>query len=114
MPKKAQTAHKMHVKKDDTVVVISGKDRGKMGKVLVAEPKVGKVIVEGVNIATKHKKARSQAEQGGIIRQEAPIYASKVMVYCDSCKKATRRSVKVNNDGTRVRVCKHCGKALGK
>ena len=114
MPKKAQSAQKLHVKKNDSVVIISGKDKGKKGKVLVAEPKVGKVIVEGINIVTKHKKARSQTERGGIIHQEAPIFASKVMILCDGCKKATRHAVKVLDDGKKVRVCKHCGEALDK
>ena len=114
MPKKAQEPHKMHVRRDDVVVVISGKDRGKRGKILVAEPKVGRIIVEGVNIVTKHKKARAQGEPGGIIHQEAAIYASKVMLYCDSCKKATRRSARILDDGTKVRVCKHCGESFDK
>ncbi len=68
---------KMHVRKDDVVVVVSGKDKGKRGKVLVAQPKAGKIIVEGVSVATKHKKPRGQGEPGGIIHQETPIYASK-------------------------------------
>lgn len=114
MPNKAQSAQGMHVRKDDTVVVISGKDKGKRGKILVAQPRAGRVIVEGVNIVTKHKKARSQTEQGGIIHIEAPIYSSKVMLYCESCKKPSRRAVKVKDDGTRARVCKHCGAAFDK
>ncbi len=104
--------NKMHVRKNDTVIVISGKEKGKKGKVLIAEPKDGKVIVEGVNIVTKHKKARTYGQPGGIIHQEAPIFASSVMLYCDKCKKPTRRSVEVQADGTRVRVCKHCGETF--
>lgn len=103
---------KMHVKKNDVVVVISGKDKGKQGKILVAQPQEGRIIVEGVNIVTKHKKARAQGQPGGIIHQEAPIYASKVMLYCDKCKKATRHAVRVMDDGSKVRVCKHCGEAI--
>ena len=76
------TPKKIHVKKNDTVVVISGKDAGKKGKVLVAMPSEGKIIVEGVAMATKHKKPRGMGQQGGIIHREAPIFASKVMLVC--------------------------------
>ena len=72
----------MIIKKDDKVIVLSGKDKGKEGKVLKADPKNGKVIVEGVNVASKHQKPRKQGEQGGIIKVETPIYACKVMVVC--------------------------------
>ena len=75
---------KLHVKKDDTVVVITGKDKGKKGKVLVASPKENKVIVEGVNIVARHTKPSGQGNQGGIIRKEAHIDASNVMLYCDN------------------------------
>ena len=68
----------MNIKKDDKVIVLSGKDKGKQGKVLIAEPKTGKVVVEGVNVATKHKKPMKQGEEGGIIKVETPIYVSKV------------------------------------
>ena len=67
----------MNIKKDDKVVVLSGKDKGKQGKVLIAEPKAGKVVVEGVNVATKHRKPTKQGEDGGIIKVETPIYATK-------------------------------------
>ena len=69
----------MNIKKDDKVVVLSGKDKGKEGKVLSADPKGGKLIVEGVNVATKHQKPKNQQDQGGIIKTETPIYACKVM-----------------------------------
>ena len=88
------TPKKIHVKKNDTVVVISGKDAGKKGKVLVAMPSEGKIIVEGVAMATKHKKPRGLGQQGGIVHQEAPIYASKVMLVCPSCGKPTRLATK--------------------
>ncbi|MBE5761197.1 MAG: 50S ribosomal protein L24 [Clostridiales bacterium] len=104
----------MHVKKNDTVVVISGKDKGKKGKVLVAMPQDNKVIVEGVNISTKHKKPRTADAPGGIIHQESPINVSKVMLYCTKCNKATRRAFKVAEDGTKTRVCKHCGDTFDK
>ena len=98
----------MKIKKDDKVVVLSGKDKGKQGKVLSADPKGAKVIVEGVNVATKHQKPRKQGEEGGIIKKEAPLYACKVMRVCPKCDKATRPASKIV-DGKKVRVCKKCG-----
>ena len=109
----------MNIRKDDTVVVLSGKDKGKQGKVLVADPKNRKVIVAGVNVATKHQKPRKQGEEGGIIKVETPIYASKVQVVCPKCGKSTRvghKLAKVTISGVEknksVRVCKKCGAEL--
>ena len=104
----------LHVKKDDTVVVISGKEKGKEGKVLKAQPSNGKVLIEGVNMLTIHKKPRNQQDPGGIIHQEGFIEASNVMVICPKCKKATRTAMKTLEDGSRVRVCKKCGDTLDK
>ena len=101
----------MNIRKDDKVIVLSGKDKGKEGKVLSANPKAGKVIVEGVNVASKHMRPRKQGEQGGIIKMETPIYACKVMVVCPKCGKATRVAHKLEN-GKNVRVCKKCGASL--
>ena len=101
----------MNIKKDDKVVVLSGKDKGKQGKVLVADPKGLKVVVEGVNVATKHQKPRKQGEEGGIIKVETPIYACKVMVVCPKCGKPTRVAHKLEG-GKKVRVCKKCGAEL--
>ena len=101
----------MFIKKDDKVVVISGKDKGKEGKVLSASPKTGKVIVEGVSVASKHMKPKKQGEQGGIIKMETPIYACKVMVVCPKCGKPTRVAHKMDGD-KKVRVCKKCGAEL--
>lgn len=101
----------MFVRKDDKVVVLSGRDKGKEGKVLAAMPKDGKLIVEGVNVASKHMKPKRQGEQGGIIKVETPIYASKVMVVCPKCGKPTRVAHKLEG-GKNVRVCKKCGGAL--
>ena len=98
----------MNVKKNDTVLVLSGKDKGKKGKVLSVDPETRKVIVEGVNVASRHQKPRKQGEEGGIIKKETPIYASKVMTVCPKCDKATRVAHKIV-DGKKVRVCKHCG-----
>ncbi len=98
----------MNVKKNDTVVVLSGKDKGKQGKVLNVDPKAGKVIVEKVNMAFRHQKPRKQGEQGGIIQKETPLYACKVMTVCPKCGKPSRPAHKVT-DGKKIRVCKHCG-----
>ena len=98
----------MKIKKDDKVVVLSGKDKGKQGKVIKADPQAMKLIVEGVNVATKHQKPRKQGEEGGIFKIETPIYASKVQLVCPKCGKATRVGHKVEGD-KKVRVCKKCG-----
>jgi large subunit ribosomal protein L24 len=102
---------KVHVKTGDTVYVVSGKDKGKTGKVLAVSPKEGKVIVEGVNIVTKHVKPRKQGDAGGIIKAEGAMYASKVMLYCTKCNKPTRVGHKGTGD-KKERVCKHCGATL--
>ena len=104
-------AEKLHVKKDDTVVVISGDDKGKKGKVLKVSPAERKVIVDGVNVVTKHAKPRKQGEAGGIMKVEGAIYADKVQLYCAKCDKATRVAHKTV-DGKRVRVCVKCGAEL--
>ena len=98
----------MNIKKDDKVIVLSGKDKGKEGKVLVASPKTGKVVVEGVNVATKHQKARRQGEESGIIKVETPIHACKVQLVCPKCGKATRVAHKIEG-GKKSRACKKCG-----
>jgi len=98
----------MNIIKNDTVIVLSGKDKGKTGKVLSADPKGMKLIVEGVNVASKHQKPRRQGETGGIIKVETPIYASKVMVVCPHCGKPTRVGHTVV-DGKKTRACKKCG-----
>ena len=101
----------MNVKKGDTVVVLSGKDRGKQGKVLGTVPADGKVVVEGINMVTCHVKPRKQGETGGIDKREAAIAACKVQVVCPKCSKATRVAHKIEN-GKKTRVCKHCGAEL--
>ena len=106
----------MHVKSNDQVVVISGKDKGKKGKITAAFPKTGRVVVEGVNVVTKHQKARNQMQPGGIVDKELPIDASIVMLICSKCGKATRVAHKVttvtaeNGKQQRkmIRVCKKC------
>ena len=103
---------KMNIKSGDEVVVISGKDKGKKGKVIEVLPKAGKAIVEGVAVATKHVKPKAQGQTGGIIKQELPIDASNMMVVCAKCKKATRAGRKVLEDGSTVRYCKKCGETF--
>ena len=102
----------MHVKRDDKVVVLTGKDKGKQGKVLSADPKNEKVIVEGVNVAKRHLKPRKMGQEGGIIRKETPIYASKVMRVCPKCDKPTREAHAFASDGKKSRVCKKCGESI--
>lgn len=102
---------KVHVKTNDTVIVISGDDKGKKGKVLEVSPKEGKVIVEGANIVKKHVRPRPPQEAGGIVEAEAPMYASKVQLYCNKCGKATRAAHKIDGD-KKTRVCAKCGAAL--
>ena len=102
----------MNIKKDDKVIVLSGKDKGKQGKVLIADPKGLKVVVEGVNVATKHQKPRQQGVPGGIVKKEAAIDASNVMLVCPKCKKGVRVGYSVLENGTKVRVCKKCGASI--
>ena len=100
---------KMNIKKDDVVVVLSGKDKGKQGKVLEVMPKERKVVVEKINMVSRHTKPRRQGDQGGIIQKEAPLYACKVQRVCPKCNKATRPDHKLLADGKKVSVCKKCG-----
>ena len=98
----------MNIKKNDTVIVLSGKDKGVKGKVLVAMPTENKVIVEGVNVATCHTKPRRQGETGGIVKKEPPIRACKVALYCEKCGKGVRVGHKIDGD-KKVRICRKCG-----
>ena len=106
----------MNIRRDDTVIVLSGDDKGAKGKVIAVSPKEGKVIVEKVNMIHKHVKPRRQGEAGGIIDAEGAIYASKVALYCSKCDKGVRAAYKFveGKDGkmTKVRVCAKCGKEL--
>lgn len=98
----------LHIKTGDTVIVLSGKDKGKQGKVLSCDPTKGAVIVEGINFATKHTKARRQGETGGIIKQEIPLRACKVMRVCPKCDKPTRVKHELLASGEKVRICSKC------
>ena len=104
--------NKVHVKTGDTVIVLSGKDKGKKGKVLAVSPKEDKVIVEKINMVKKHVKPRKLGEQGGIIKAEGAMYSSKVQLVCPRCKKPTRVGHKIYEDGTKGRICKKCGESL--
>ena len=99
---------KLHIKKDDTVVVLSGDSKGVKGKVIAASPEEGKVIVEGANIVSKHTKARRQGEKSQIVKTEGAIYACKVQLVCPKCNKGVRTASKIVN-GKKVRVCTKCG-----
>lgn len=102
---------KCHVKKDDTVKVISGKDKGKTGKVLQVLPREGRLIAERINVIKRHTRPNSQNPQGGIVEREAPLPASKVMLLCPRCKRPTRIGEKILENG-KVRICKKCGEVI--
>ncbi len=105
----------MDIRRDDKVIVLTGKDKGKEGKVISVDPTDSKVIVEGVNIAKRHQKPRKQGDPSGIIKKETPIYACKVMRVCPKCNKPTRpahlikKAVGKDKEDVKVRVCKKCG-----
>ena len=98
------------VRKNDSVVVITGKDRGKRGRVLKVLPEKNRVVVEGVNVIKRHTKPNPQRQiKGGVVEREAPLHASNVMLLCKECGKPSRTGMRVRNDGVKVRVCKKCG-----
>jgi large subunit ribosomal protein L24 len=103
---------KLHIKRDDTVVVISGDSKGTRGKVIATSPEEGKVIVAGANIVSKHARARRQGEKSQIVKTEGAIYASKVQLVCPKCDKGVRTKVAYVTKGdkqVKVRVCAKCG-----
>jgi len=102
----------MKLKKEDTVVIVSGKDKGKRGKIREVLPKHDTVIVEGVNIIKRHMKARGQARQAGIIDREGPIHVSNVMIVCPKCDKPVRVKSRALEDGRRVRACGQCNEVI--
>ena len=101
--------NKRRIKRDAWVVVVSGRDRGKQGRVGEVMPKGGKVVGEKINVVSRHTKPRKQGDQGGILPKEAPLYACKVQRVCPKCNKPTRPAHKLLADGKKVRVCKKCG-----
>ncbi|AEI46007.1 50S ribosomal protein L24 [Paenibacillus mucilaginosus] len=112
-PKKLESHNnKLHVKKEDTVIVITGKDKGKKGRVIAAFPRENRVLVEGVNMIKKHAKPSQQNPQGGILNQEAPIHVSNVMLVDPKSGQPTRVGYKVLENGKKVRVAKKSGEVI--
>ena len=105
---------KIHIKKNDTVMVIAGKEKGKAGKVLRVFPEKGRAVVEKINFIKRHAKPTQQMRQGGIIEKEAPLPLSNLMVMCSKCNKPVRTGRNKLEDGKSVRVCKKCGDILDK
>ena len=103
--------NKLHVKTGDTVIVLSGDDKGVKGEVIAVSPAEGKILVKGVNMVKKHVKPRRQGETGGIVDAEGAIYASRVALYCPKCDKGVRTKVQMEGD-KKVRVCAKCGAKL--
>ncbi|HDI79182.1 MAG TPA: 50S ribosomal protein L24 [Desulfobacteraceae bacterium] len=103
---------KFSIKKDDKVMVIAGKDRGKIGAVLKVDRKKGRVVVEKVNMVKRHTRPGGRHAQGGIIEKEAPIHISNVMLVCNRCAQPTRVGRKILEDGSKSRVCKKCGELI--
>jgi large subunit ribosomal protein L24 len=99
----------MDIKRDDTVLVITGKDKGKRGRVREVHPADKKVVVEAINLIKRHTRGRMGARQAGVVEQEAPLYAGKVMVVCPSCNRGVRVGHTVLANGQKVRQCRHCG-----
>lgn len=104
--------NKLHVKKDDTVIVITGKDKGKKGRIIAAYPRENRVLIEGVNMIKKHAKPSQQNPQGGILDQEAPIHVSNVMLVDPKSGKPTRIGYKVLDNGKKVRIAKRSGEVI--
>ena len=102
------------IRKNDTILVITGKEKGKRGRVLFVIPARGRVIVEHVNMIKRHQRPTQKLRQGGIIEREGSLHLSNVMLVCGKCGKATRAGVKVLADGRRVRVCRKCGEPMDK
>ena len=104
----------MHIKKDDIVMVIAGKEKGKTGKVLKVIPKENKAVVEKINIVKKHVRPTPNNPQGGIIEKEAPIHLSNLLLFCSRCNRGVRTGKKILEDGRKVRYCKKCNEILDK
>ena len=102
----------MKIRKNDTVMVIAGKDKGKTGKVRFAYPKEERVLVDGINMVKRHTRARGTVRQAGIIEREDPIHVSNVMLLCNKCNRPTRIGFRFLKDGRKVRVCRSCGEVV--
>jgi large subunit ribosomal protein L24 len=105
---------KVHIKKNDTVIVTKGKEKGKSGRVLRVLPEKGKAVVEKLNFIKRHAKPSRQFRQGGILEKEAPLTLSNLMLLCPKCNKAVRTGKKRLEDGKNVRICRRCGDILDK
>ncbi len=106
------TNHALFVRKNDTVLILSGENGGKQGKVLKVYPKQNRLIVEGINFVKRHTKPTQKNPKGGIVEKEGPVNASNVMVVCGKCGQPTRIGTKIMNDGERIRMCKKCGEMI--
>ena len=102
----------MKIKKNDNVLVIRGKDRGKTGKVRFAYPKKSRIVVDGVNMVKRHARPTGQARQGGIIEREAALHVSNAMLLCDKCNHPVRTGYRTLEDGRKVRFCRACGEVI--
>ncbi len=112
--KKNEIKTKVHVKKGDMVMVITGKNAGKKGKVLEVLPKENRVVVEGVNIVKRHTRPTKNIPQGGIVEKEAPIASSNVMIFCVKCNSPRRINKEILANGKKIRVCNKCGETFDK
>jgi len=101
------------VKKNDLVMVVAGRDRGKTGKVIRVIPETGRILIERINMVKRHSKPRGAASPGGIVDKEAPLDISNVMMFCERCNAPVRIGDKIATDGSKIRVCRRCGEALG-
>ncbi|MCL6476844.1 MAG: 50S ribosomal protein L24 [Peptococcaceae bacterium] len=104
---------KIHVRKGDTVLVTTGKDKGKKGKIISVDPEKSRIIIEGINIVKRHTRPTRKMPQGGIMEKPAPVHSSNVMLFCTKCNSPTRIKKKFLEDGKKVRICKECGELLG-
>lgn len=105
-------AKKLHVKKDDTVAIIAGKDKGKTGKILRVFPEKGRVIVENLNVVKRHTRPTRTNAEGGIVEKEAPLDASNVQLVCKACNAPARTGIRVLEDGSKARFCKKCNEIV--
>jgi large subunit ribosomal protein L24 len=109
----ARQSTRTRIRKNDMVMVVKGRDRGKTGKVLRVDPEVGRVLVERLNVVKRHSKPRGAASPGGIVEKEAPLGVANVMFFCERCNAPVRLGIRFDAEGERSRVCRRCGEAVG-
>jgi large subunit ribosomal protein L24 len=107
-------APKLHIKKNDLVMVVTGREKGKSGRVLKVIPEKGKLIIEKINFIKRHTRPHGQQRQGGILEKEAPLHASNVMILCEKCNKPVRTGHRIVEGDKKARVCKKCGEIFDK